>query len=97
MSMRIYYRTYDKRKVDGKPSTILKTWIQRKCERCKKFLSKREKRFCDSCRELKKLYNHQKCQQSKRDLIFYYSKESIKDSIGLSLPRWVHRILGEYL
>ena len=35
--------------INGKKITKLVTWSQRRCERCKKFLSKRQKKYCKKC------------------------------------------------
>lgn len=95
--MRKYYRTYNKVRVDGTTHISLATWIQRNCLRCKRFLSKREHRFCKKCHKENDSKAHKITQQSFRDSYFYYAKETIKGIIGIPMPRHIHNILREYL
>lgn len=61
-----YYRTNTK--LNGK--RILKTWIQRRCIICQRFLSKTQQRYCSKCKPLivkkEKLVSYHKCKVNKK-------------------------------
>lgn len=42
-------RIYDRTKINGKQTCTVKSWIQNKCIICGKFLSKKQRRFCEKC------------------------------------------------
>jgi hypothetical protein len=41
-------RTYTQHSMRGPKSVV--TWSQRNCQRCKRFLGRRELKYCDRCR-----------------------------------------------
>ena len=44
--------------INGKNVSILDTWIQKKCIICKRFLSKRQLKYCSKHSSLNKEYHH---------------------------------------
>lgn len=51
-------RTFHTEWINGKNVIKLDTWIQKKCEKCKRFLKKRQLKYCDRHAAKTKEYHH---------------------------------------
>lgn len=70
------FRTYTVKRINGKCAQILLSWSHRRCQRCQRFLSKQQEKWCTKCAE--KVEKEQlKCREDKklRDFVLYHADE----------------------
>jgi len=89
------YKTYTRS--SSKLPYRVKTWINRRCEICKKFIGGTKQFLCGKCYNKKHTIQIENNHLELRNQVEYYGLQSIRNFIEISIPTLLKNNLRIYL